>query len=347
MAFQRGGSLGAVLLACGDVLPQCGGALFVAGDVVFQHGDAAVAAGKLFCDAANIPIQALDGNGQLLCLHTDLLSLGLGGSGLPVKPLILGLSGLIVPHLTADGLPGAVDAVGPEGDFQRLPPGAELEEALGLLTLFFQRADPGFQLVEDVPQPLEVLCRRGQTPLRLVFAVAVLGDAAGFLENFAALAAFCGDDLRDAALTDDGVAVPADAGVQQQFVDVLEAAELAVDGVLALAGAVVFAADDGFVGVDVQRVGAVVQRQAHHGKAHGSPAAGAAEDDVLHLSGSAKLAGAGLAQHPPHRVRQIGLARAVGADDAGDALVEAYPDLIGETLETLNFQFLEHHITFP
>ena len=347
MAFQRGGSLGAVLLACGDVLPQCGSALLVAGDVVFQHGDAAVAAGKLFCDAANIPIQALDGNGQLLCLHTDLLSLGLGGSGLPVKPLILGLSGLIVPHLTADGLPGAVDAVGPEGDFQRLPPGAELEKALGLLALFFQRADPGFQLVEDVPQTLEVLCRRGQTPLRLVFAVAVLGDAAGFLENFAALAAFCGDDLRDAALSDDGVAVPADAGVQQQLVDVLEAAELAVDGVLALAGAVVFAADDGFVGVDVQRVGAVVQRQAHHGKAHGSPAAGAAEDDVLHLSGSAKLAGAGLAQHPPHRVRQIGLARAVGADDAGDALVEAYPDLIGETLETLNFQFLEHHVTFP
>ena len=347
MAFQRGGSLGAVLLACGDVLPQCGSALLVAGDVVFQHGDSAVAAGKLFCDAANIPIQALDGNGQLLCLHTDLLSLGLGGSGLPVKPLILGLSGLIVPHLTADGLPGAVDAVGPEGDFQRLPPGAELEKALGLLALFFQRADPGFQLVEDVPQTLEVLCRRGQTPLRLVFAVAVLGDAAGFLENFAALAAFCGDDLRDAALSDDGVAVPADAGVQQQLVDVLEAAELAVDGVLALAGAVVFAADDGFVGVDVQRVGAVVQRQAHHGKAHGSPAAGAAEDDVLHLSGSAKLAGAGLAQHPPHRVRQIRLARAVGADDAGDALVEAYPDLIGETLETLNFQFLEHHVTFP
>ena len=60
-----------------------------------------------------------------------------------------------------------------------------------------------------------------------------------------------------------------------------------------------------------------------------------------------KLAGAGLAQHPPHRVRQIGLARAVGADDAGDALVEAYPDLIGETLEPLNFQFLEHHVTFP
>ena len=88
-----------------------------------------------------------------------------------------------------------MDAVGPEGDFQRLPPGAELEEALGLLALFFQRADPGFQLVEDVPQTLEVLCRRGQTPLRLVFAVAVLGDAGRFLKNFAALRGFCTDDL--------------------------------------------------------------------------------------------------------------------------------------------------------
>ena len=66
------------------------------------------------------------------------ICLGLGGSGLPVKPLILGLSGLIVPPLTADGLSGAVDAVGPEGNFQRLPPGAELEKALGLLALFFQ-----------------------------------------------------------------------------------------------------------------------------------------------------------------------------------------------------------------
>ena len=70
-------------------------------------------------------------------------------------------------------------------------------------------------------------------------------------------------------------------------------------------------------------------------------------EDAAALAGSAKLAGAGLAQHPPHRVRQIGLARAVGADDAGDTLAEAYPDLIGETLETLNFQFLEHHVTFP
>ena len=200
-----------------QVLPQCGSALLVAGDVVFQHGDAAVAAVQFFGDAANIPIQALDGDGQLLCLHTDLLSLGFGGLGLPVEPLIVGLRGLIVPHLTADGLPGAVDAVGPEGNFQRLAPGAQLEEALGLFALLFQWADPGLQLAEDVPQTLEVLGRCGQTALGLVPAVAVLGDAAGLLEDLAALAALCGDDLRDAALPDDGVAIPADAGIQQQL----------------------------------------------------------------------------------------------------------------------------------
>ena len=240
-----------------------------------------------------------------------------------------------------------MDAVGPEGNFQRLAPGAQLEEALGLFALLFQRADPSLQLAEDVPQTLEVLGRCGQTALGLVPAVAVLGDAAGLLEDLAALAALCGDDLRDAALPDDGVAIPADAGIQQQLVDVFEAADLTVDGVFALAGAVVFAADDGLIGVDVQRVGAVVQCQTNHGKAHGPPAAGTAKDDVLHLAGSAKLAGAGLAQHPPHRVRQVRLARAVGADDAGDALVEPYPDLVRKALEALDLQFLEHHLTFP
>jgi len=37
----------------------------------------------------------------------------------------------------------------------------------------------------------------------------------------------------------------------------------------------------------------------------------------------------------------------VGADDAGDALVEPYPDLVRKALEALDLQFLEHHFTFP
>ena len=348
MALQGCFGLGAVLLPGGDLRPQPGGAFLVAGNVVFQHGDPALAAADLLGDAADIPIQAFDRNGQLLCLHPDLLSLALCGFCGPVEPLVIGLSRLIIPHLTADGFLGPVDAVGPEGNFQRLALVPQSKELLGLGTLFFQRADAGFQFAEDVPQPLQILRRSGQAPFGLVFAVAVLGDAAGFLKNFPALSALGRHDLRNAALPDDGIAVAADAGIQQQFINILQAADLAVDAVLALAGAVVFAADHGLVGVQIKGVGAVVQRQAHLCKAHGSPAAGAAEDDVFHLPGSTQLAGAGLAQHPPHRVRQVRLAGTVGPDHAGHALVKGDLDFVREALEPLNFQFLEYHpLTFP
>ena len=256
--------------------PQPGGAFLVAGNVVFQHGDPALAAADLLGDAADIPIQALDGNGQLLCLHTDLLSLLLGGLGLPVKTLVVGLGGLVVPHLLAHGIAGPVHAVGPQGHFQRFALFAQFQEFLCLGALSFQRADPAFQLTQDVPQALQILARRSQTALGFGLAVAVLGNAAGFFKDLAALAAFGCHDLRNASLPDDRISVPADAGIQQQLVHVAQAAHLPVDGIFTIAGAVIFAADGYFVGVHVQRVAGVVQRQAHHGKAHGSPAAGAA-----------------------------------------------------------------------
>ena len=48
----------------------------------------------------------------------------------------------------------------------------------------------------------------------------------------------------------------------------------------------------------------------------------AGEDDVLHLAAAQRL-GALLAEHPGHRVDDVALARAVRADDAGDAGLEA------------------------
>ena len=348
VALQCGGGFGAILLTGSKLGPQFSGALLVAGDVVFQHGDPALAAADLLGDAADIPIQALNRNGQLLCLHPDLLSLALSGFDLPVEAFIVGLGRLVIPHLAADGLSGAVDAVGPERDFQRLALRAQGKKGLGPGALFFQRADAGFQLAQDVPQALQIFRGCRQTAFGLVFAVAVLGDAAGFLKDLPALGALGSHDLGDAALPDDRIAVPPDAGVQQQLIDILQPADLAVDAVLALAGAVIPAADDSFVGVQIQRVGAVVQRQAHLSKAHGPPAAGAAEDDVLHLARRAQLAGAGLTQHPPHRVRQIRLAGAVWPNDAGDALAKGDLDFIGKALEALDLQFLKYHpLTFP
>ena len=302
MALQGGIRFGGILLPGGDLLLQGSRALIVAQNIVFQHSDAAFGAADLLGDAADIPIQALDSNRQLLCLHTDLLSLLLGGFGFPVKTLVVGLGGLVVPHLLAHGFPGAVHPIGPQGHFHRFALGAQFQKLLRLGAFFFQRAHPAFQLAKDIPQALQVLARCGQTALGFGLAVAVLGNAAGFFKDLAALAAFCRHDLRNASLPDDRISVPADAGIQQQLVHVPQTAYLPVDGVLAVAGAVVFAADGHLVRVHIQRVSGVVQRQPHLRKAHGAALAGAAKDDVLHLAGGTQLAGTGLAQHPAHCV---------------------------------------------
>ena len=154
MALQSSICFGGILLPGGDLLLQGSRTLAVAQNVVFQHGDTAFGAADLLGDAADIPIQALDGNRQLLCLHTDLLSLLFGGLGLPVKTLVVSLGGLVVPHLLAHGFPGAVHPVGPQGHFQRFALGAQFQKLLCLGAFFFQRANPAFQLAKDIPQAL-------------------------------------------------------------------------------------------------------------------------------------------------------------------------------------------------
>ena len=221
MALQGGLCLGAVLFPGADLFLQGCGALLVSEDVVFQHSDAAFRPADLLGDAADIPIQALNSNRKLLCLHPDLLSLLLGGFRLPVKALVVGLCCLVVPHLLAHGFARAVHTVGPQGHFQRFALCGQLEELFCLGALFFQRAYPAFQLAKDVPQAFKVFARRSKAAFRLGLAVAVLGNAAGFLKDLAALTAFCGHDLCNAALPDHRVAVAANAGIQQKFVHIL------------------------------------------------------------------------------------------------------------------------------
>ena len=79
------------------------------------------------------------------------------------------------------GFPSPVDAVRPEGDFQRFAPGTQLQKFLGFLAFFFQRAYSAFQLAQDVPQAFQIVRCRRQPPLRLIFAVAVFGNAACLL----------------------------------------------------------------------------------------------------------------------------------------------------------------------
>src|SRR5262249_21817073 len=54
-----------------------------------------------------------------------------------------------------------------------------------------------------------------------------------------------------------------------------------------------------------------------------------------------------LAQHPTHRVHDVGLPRAVGPHDAGDAVGEVERGLVGERLEPDQFEALQHGASSP
>ena len=73
---------------------------------------------------------------------------------------------------------------------------------------------------------------------------------------------------------------------------------------------------------------------------------GAREDDVVHPARAHRL-GAGFAHHPADRFEQVGLAAAVGADDAGQARFDAQFGGLDEALETAELEPPELHRRCP
>ena len=118
--------------------------------------------------------------------------------------------------------------------------------------------------------------------------------------------------------------------------------ERAVDGVLRPAVAEHRPADRDLGVLDRQRAVGVVDGQRDLGAAERRAAGGAGEDDVLHLAAAQRL-GALLAHHPGQRVDDVGLAGAVGTDDAGDARLELEGRRGGEGLEPAEGQALQVH----
>ena len=161
----------------------------------------------------------------------------------------------------------------------------------------------------------------GELAKRALLALLVLEDAGGLLDERAAVLGARVQDLVEAALADDRVRVAAEARVVQQVLDVHQPRRRVVDEVLALAVAV-HAARDGDLGeLERQRAVGVVEHEVDLGDADRLPRRGTREDDVFHRLAAQRL-GALLAEHPQHGVGDVGLARAVGADDDGDAGLE-------------------------
>ena len=132
----------------------------------------------------------------------------------------------------------------------------------------------------------------------------------------------------------------------QDLEHVDEAAARAVEAVLALAGAVEAAQDRDLAHRHVDGAVAVVDDDLDLGRRARLHAAAAAEDDVAHrlaADGERRL----LAHRPQHGVGDVRLARAVRADDDGDARAEVELRAVGEGLEALEGQRLEVHRLRP
>ena len=223
---------------------------------------------------------------------------------------------VVVGGQLADALAQAPVAVG------RL--GLALEGVLGLL-----------DLDDDVLEPDEVLPGAVELRLGLALLVLVISGAGGLLDEQPLLGRLGGDEAADRALLDDEVIRLADGVLPELVLDVPEADGLAVHPVLALAGA------EGPVG-DVQLLVVAGQGQDGVGHAEGGTLGVAGEDDLI-----GPVAADGLlavpAEGPEHGVDEVALARAVGADDGGDAGVEDDLGPLGEGLESLQFELLDDH----
>ena len=213
---------------------------------------------------------------------------------------------------------------------------------LGGLGLALERPQPRARLALDVERSVEVVMRALQLELCATPALAVLAQSGRLLDQQPALTRLGGDQRLDPPLGDDRVHLLAQAGIGQQLEHVDQPAAGAGEAVFAFAGAVQPADDRDLGDAEPERLLGVVEHELHLGRRRGLAARRAAEDHVLHRLAADRDRRL-LAERPQHRVGDVGLAGAVGADDHADARSELEPGPVRERLEALDRHRLQVH----
>ena len=245
-----------------------------------------------------------------------------------------------------NALLGAVAAQYECRTFQHAQFVAKIQIAPRRFAGFFQRLKLAFQFGDDVFHAGEVVAHVRKALFAFFLARAVFDDARSLFKNAAPVLALLGEDFVDAALPDDGIALFAHARVAEKLDNILEPASGFVDVVFALAASIHAPGDDHFGIIHAQRMILVVKDERHFAIAHAFALLRAVEDDVLHLA-AAQCLGALFAEHPAHRVGQIGFAAAVRPDNAGDAFVKDDDRAFRERLKAVNFQSFQPHLCDP
>ena len=188
------------------------------------------------------------------------------------------------------------------------------------------------QLALDIGRALEIGRDACQLGLGALAAALELAQAGRLLDEAAALLGPRQQHLIDGALGDDAVQLAPEAGLGQQVAHVEAAHGLAVEQVVALAGAIEAAHHRELVARHADAAVAVVEQQLDLADTARRVLLGAREEHVL-AGLRTQLAGRLRGHGPLQRVGDVGLARAVRADDDGDAAVEAQLERLAERLE--------------
>ena len=260
--------------------------------------------------------------GQGLDLPVDLgaLAAGIGQRGIGLGPAQMQQDGLGAPDMPAD-----------------------VAIAGRLANLAFEPLHLFGQLGEQVFQPVEVGLRTLEAQFGLVAPGVQARDARGLFQHQAPLGRLGRDHGRDPALAHHGGGARAGLQVGKQQLDVAGARLIAVDPVAGPLVALDPAGDvDLLEAVDGSRrvAGAVGQVDGDLGDIARRAVGRAVEDDVVHTA-AAQLPGGTLAHAPAERLEDVGLAAAVGSDDAGQAGRKLQFRRIDEGFETRQTNLVE------
>ena len=194
-----------------------------------------------------------------------------------------------------------VDALLGDVDIEPLQFVAKFLVLLGLADLTLERGDLPFHLTEDIGLAEEVLLGLFDLAERLFTVGLELRDAGGLLENGAPILGLGRENRVDLPLRHDRVGTRPDAGAHQEVLDILQAAGLLIEKVLARAVAVNATLNRDLVILGAKLLFAVGEGDRHLGKPEGLAGIGAVKDDVDKLR-AAERRRALFTQDPTNRV---------------------------------------------
>ncbi len=211
----------------------------------------------------------------------------------------------------------------------------------GLSRLALDGPELAPHFLHHVPDARQVLARGLELALRLRALLLVARDPRGLLDEDAPLPRLCREHVIEALLVHEGIRLGVDARPGEEILDVPQAAHVAVQQVLALARPIEPAGHRDLAPRDLE-LPVIVEDQAHLGESDRLARGRAVEDHVLHLVAPQGL-GALLPERPADGVGDIGLAAAIGADDAGHPGEDLHFGLVGEGFEAVDEYGREPH----